>query len=575
MDDLFSVTVDTQLSVGAVGVLANDTDADGDALTVQLVEGPTNGTLVLLEDGSFTYDPDSGFLGLDVFTYVVSDGTLTSEPTSVALEVGVGGAQVAVTLVTTDLAGNTITSITAGDRFQLQVFFEDLSAEPRDGVFAAFTDIAFDPSLAVVADPIIFAPAYSNGTSGIVSTPGLIDEAGGFDGLDPLGPGALLVFTVPMQAVATGTVTFTADPAEVSPAHDILLFDEADAIPANQADYGSTTLTIGGLTEPVAVDDQFEVDAETLLEVTAANGVLANDTGVNGGNLTAVLVDDAQNGTLTLNSDGSFTYVPDNNFAGTDTFTYRAVANDGSMSDIATATITVGNISPSTISGSAYLDVNNNGIQEPIERTLGGVTITLRGTDLFGQTILETTETTRDGRFSFAGVLSGDYVLSAGQPVALVDGKDTRNGVESPTNDAFTIDLAAGTDATGFAFGERGLRPEYFGNPNFFTSVPPEGAKATIDPNGTQSWFSFKTGWDAFRSVIMNLSDDLSAVTVTAIDLNGDAFAATIPVLGNPRVKLLGNATEGFLVQLMGASSEFGLTPIAPTPAAVDAVFGA
>ena len=55
--------------------------------------------------------------------------------------------------------------------------------------------------------------------------------------------------------------------------------------------------------------------------------MLGNDSDVDGDALTAVLVSGPANGTLTLNADGSFTYTPDANFNGTDSFTYKA--NDG------------------------------------------------------------------------------------------------------------------------------------------------------------------------------------------------------------------------------------------------------
>jgi hypothetical protein len=58
----------------AAGVLANDTDADGDTLHVSDVEQPGNGIVTVNEDGSFTYTPNPGFVGVDTFFYTASDG---------------------------------------------------------------------------------------------------------------------------------------------------------------------------------------------------------------------------------------------------------------------------------------------------------------------------------------------------------------------------------------------------------------------------------------------------------------------------------------------------------------------
>jgi len=92
-------------------------------------------------------------------------------------------------------------------------------------------------------------------------------------------------------------------------------------------------------TPPVANDDDYSTDEDQLLNVTAP-GVLSNDTDPNGDTLTAVKVSDPTNGSLTLNSDGSFTYTPNNGFSGTDSFTYKA--NDGTNdSNVVTVTITV------------------------------------------------------------------------------------------------------------------------------------------------------------------------------------------------------------------------------------------
>lgn len=91
---------------------------------------------------------------------------------------------------------------------------------------------------------------------------------------------------------------------------------------------------------PVAVDDAYATLEDTIRNVGVFGGVLANDTDADGDPLTAVLDTDVSNGSLTLNADGSFSYDPDLNYCGVDSFTYHA--NDGfADSNIATATITV------------------------------------------------------------------------------------------------------------------------------------------------------------------------------------------------------------------------------------------
>jgi hypothetical protein len=77
---------------------------------------------------------------------------------------------------------------------------------------------------------------------------------------------------------------------------------------------------------PIANNDNYGTANDTTLNVDANSGVLANDFSPSGGPLTATLVSPPSNGTLTLNSDGSFEYDPNAGFAGTDIFTYRASA---------------------------------------------------------------------------------------------------------------------------------------------------------------------------------------------------------------------------------------------------------
>ena len=75
------------MTIPAPGVLANDTDVDGDTLTAVLVDTVSNGTLTLNDNGSFTYTPDPYFNGTDSFTYRAKDAELTSEIATVKINV--------------------------------------------------------------------------------------------------------------------------------------------------------------------------------------------------------------------------------------------------------------------------------------------------------------------------------------------------------------------------------------------------------------------------------------------------------------------------------------------------------
>jgi VCBS repeat-containing protein len=87
VDDAYSTNEDVTLTVAAPGVLGNDTDADGDALTAALQSGPANGTLTLNGDGSFSYTPNANFNGSDLFTYVANDGAADSNVATVTITV--------------------------------------------------------------------------------------------------------------------------------------------------------------------------------------------------------------------------------------------------------------------------------------------------------------------------------------------------------------------------------------------------------------------------------------------------------------------------------------------------------
>ncbi|HUR24363.1 MAG TPA: Ig-like domain-containing protein [Acidimicrobiales bacterium] len=102
-DDTYSVRGTQPLVIGPAGVLANDTDPDGQPLSASILAPirppasgggawtfpgqPANGTLALGHDGSFTYTANDGFTGSDSFTYVASDSRGKSDPATVTIAV--------------------------------------------------------------------------------------------------------------------------------------------------------------------------------------------------------------------------------------------------------------------------------------------------------------------------------------------------------------------------------------------------------------------------------------------------------------------------------------------------------
>ena len=87
VDDAYSVAQNGALSVPEPGVLGNDTDIENDPLTAVKVTDPANGALTLNSNGSFTYTPNSCYVGSDAFTYKANNGATDSNTATVNLTV--------------------------------------------------------------------------------------------------------------------------------------------------------------------------------------------------------------------------------------------------------------------------------------------------------------------------------------------------------------------------------------------------------------------------------------------------------------------------------------------------------
>lgn len=278
-DDSYTTSEDSPLSVAAPGLLGNDHDAENDSMVVSLGVTTQNGTLALAADGSFTYTPTADYNGTDTFTYTVTDAN--------------GGSDVG--------------------RATLEVSAVNDAPEGSDDSFATLEDT-----------PIA------------ISAPGVLANDSDLDG-DPI---TAVVVTPPPRGVlalsADGSFTYTPQPDD----HGRVPFTYRVEDGAGASDTVSVALDVTPVEDPpVATDDGFVVDEDVVLTVNAP-GVLGNDTDADGDELSVAIDVAPGNGTLSLSADGAFSYTPDANFNGTDSFTYT-VSDGSGRSDTGRATIAV------------------------------------------------------------------------------------------------------------------------------------------------------------------------------------------------------------------------------------------
>ena len=192
----------------------------------------------------------------------------------------------------------------------------------------AFEVGLFDTSTGVS----LLTPGTLSGTDGIINLQGggaLTLGSGVRLVSGSVGTGGALVFSVDLSGVTAGTVaTLTFDLVGIGNRDSHVAVDDVTLVTSPDA----------GL--PVVTNESYTTTRNLPLDIPAERGVLANDSDPFNRTLAAILVQAPNNGTLDLNPDGSFRYVPNQDFVGQDQFIYRD--RTGSVvSDLATVTISV------------------------------------------------------------------------------------------------------------------------------------------------------------------------------------------------------------------------------------------
>lgn len=364
---------------GKRSVLDNDGDVEEAPLTAILVSGASHGDLDLSSDGAYTYMPDADFNGSDSFTYVANDGELDSNIVTVEITVNpvndapVASDDEATTDEDTSYAGAVLANDMDVEKSDLTaVLVQDVAhgklalAENGEYTYTPDTDYygsdsftytaadgELDSNTAVVmiqVDPVNDAPSFAAGADVTVD-----EDSGAFESTwaseiiaGPKNEGEQSVsfgvevsnnalFSKQPAIAPDGTLTFTPAPsANGSATCDVTLTDNGDPQLSATATFVIHVSAVNDA--PVAHDDAATVEEDSSVAKDAAHGVLSNDTDIEGDSLTAALVDGPDHGTLTFDADGSYTYAPDADWNGTDSFTYKVT--DGKL-DSAPATVRI------------------------------------------------------------------------------------------------------------------------------------------------------------------------------------------------------------------------------------------
>ncbi|WP_372574069.1 Ig-like domain-containing protein, partial [Ruegeria jejuensis] len=375
-----------------IDVLANDSDADGDALSIDISGStPANGQ-VAVSNGQIVYTPDPGFVGEDSFTYAASDGTSSNTAT------------VTVTVYETNAAP--VAAPDAATTNEDQAVAIDLLANDSD---------ANGDPLSVTA----LTSAFDDpGTVGVVET-----EHGSV-------------------TLANGVATYTPD-ADFNGV-DSFGYTLSDT---KESTAGTVSVTVDAVNDaPDAQDDTATTDPDVAVSID----VLANDSDADGDALSIDISGSAPaNGSVSL-VNGEILYTPDPGYIGSDSFSYAV--SDGTESRTATVSVTVGSLYDPIDPAAVQL---TDGADDNLALISGGTDIfdglagddTLYGGDggdlLYGNIGNDVLYGNDNGDSLYGG--SGDDVLDGGKNNDLLDGgagADTLTGGKG--NDTFKFSVVDG-----------------------------------------------------------------------------------------------------------------------------------
>ncbi|MCE9571630.1 MAG: tandem-95 repeat protein [Deltaproteobacteria bacterium] len=612
VDDALAGTRNTPVVVDAAALVANDTDIDGDALTVTAVGGTSAGA-VTLAGGTITFTPPAGFTGTATFAYTVSDGTANDDGVVTVTVGGANQAPVAVddaitTAEDTAVTVNAATLVANDTDADLQTLSVTAVGNASAGTVAlaagvvTYTPAAnatgtatFDYTVSDGADtdtgtvtvtitPVNDAPVATAGTAQTnedtavtITLAGTDAEGGALTFAIASGPATGTLGAITQLTPTTAQVTYT--PNANATADDTFTFTVSDGAATSSA--AAVVIDVVPVQDPpVATAGTATTSEDTAVTITLAG------TDVDGDALTFAIASAPASGTLgaitqLTPTTAHVTYTPNPNVSGNDAFTFTV--NDGtSTSPAATVAIAVAavNDAPVATAGTATTSEDT------------AVAITLVGADLDGNpltfaiasgpstgtlgAITQLTPTTASVTYTPALNASGDATFT----FTVSDGTATSAAATvtvhvTPVNDAPVANAGTATTDEDTAVTVTLVGADVDGDPLTFAIVtgPAHGTLGAIMPltpttalvvytpsanSSVDDSFTFRvndgTGNSAPATVAIDVvpvndtpvaSDDADSVekntplvragsVYTANDVDVDGPALTVTAVGNP-----------------------------------------
>ncbi|HIF9102174.1 TPA: tandem-95 repeat protein, partial [Photobacterium damselae] len=532
------VSAETQEETAVTGQLTA-TDVDGDNLSFKPGTNPENGSVTVNPDGSWEYVPNSDFNGEDSFTVVVDDGNGGTDTITVTVNVTpVNDAPVGENVTTetqeeTAVTGQLIATDVDGDNLTFKP-----GTNPENGQVTVNADGSWEyvpnadfngeDSFTVVVDdgnggtdtitvtvnvtPVNDAPV---GEDVSAETPEDTAVTGQLTATDVDGDN--LTFK-PGSNPENGQVTVNADGSwEYVPNTDFNGEDSFTVV-VDDGNGGTDTITVTVNVTPVNDAPVGEdVSAETQEETAVSGQLTATD--VDGDNLTFKPGTNPENGSVTINADGSWEYVPNPDFNGEDSFT--VVVDDGNGgSDTITVTV---NVTP----------VNDAPVGEDVSAETQedtAVTGQLTATDVDGDNLTfkpgtnpENGSVTINADGSWEYVPNTDFNGEDSFTVVVDDGNGGTDTITvtvnvTPVNDApVGEDVSAETQEDTAVTGQLTATDVDGDNLTFKPGSDPTNGQVTVNPDGSWEYVPNPdfNGEDSFTVVVDDGNGGTDTITVT------------------------------------------------------------